>query len=121
LINRVIFNDPPVAKRHHAMRKIGDVTLVGNHYDGHAPGIQLLQQSHHLTAGQRVQGPGRLIGKYQHRIVDQGARNGHALLLAAGELRRVVMAAFGQPYLGETRSRALFALFRWNTAVQQRQ
>ena len=50
-----------------------------------------------------VEIPGRLVGEHQRRIVGQRARDRHALLLAARELRRIVMAAIVQPHLVEQR------------------
>ena len=56
---------------------------MGHHDHGHAVAIELLQQSHDFHAGMRIQRSGRLVGKYQYRIVDQRPRDRHTLLLAA--------------------------------------
>ena len=52
-----------------------------------------------------VQVAGGLVGQDDFRIVDQRAGNGHALLLAAGELRGQVMRAIGQADPIERRAR----------------
>ena len=53
-----------------------------------------------------VEIPGWLVGEDQRRIVGQRARNGDALLLAARQLRRIVMPAIVQADLVEQRLRA---------------
>ena len=45
--------------------------------------------AHDLLGHLRVEVAGRLVGQQQHRLVDEGARDGHALLLAARQLQRV--------------------------------
>ena len=64
------------------------------------------EQLDDLAARGAVEVAGRLVGQHDRRIVGQRARDRHALLLAAGQLRRVVMAAIRQPDVGEQRSRA---------------
>jgi len=46
---------------------------------------------HHLVGTLGIEGGGRLVGKDEGRIVDQGAGDGHALLLSTGELGRQVV------------------------------
>ena len=55
--------------------------------------VELLQQRHDLEARRRIERAGRLVGEDQLRVVDQRARDGDALLLAAGELRGVMVRA----------------------------
>ena len=43
-----------------------------------------------MTGGVRIEVAGRLVGEQQARRVGDGAGDRHALLLAAGELRRPV-------------------------------
>ena len=57
--------------------------------------VQFLEQRHQLNRGAAVERAGRLIGKQHFRIVDQCARHGHALLLAAGQCV-TMMDAFAQ-------------------------
>ena len=47
-------------------------------------------------AGRRVEIAGRLVGEQHVRLGDERARNGDALLLAAGQLPRVVTDAAGE-------------------------
>ena len=54
----------------------------------------------------RVERAGRLVGEDQQRLGDQRARDRHALLLAAGELRGVVVGALAQPDALQHRQRA---------------
>ena len=53
--------------------------------------VELHDKLHDLDAGPGVQIPCRFIGQNQRRPVHQGARDRHSLLLASGELIRVVM------------------------------
>ena len=51
--------------------------------------VELLEDAHHLHAVSRVEVAGGLVGEQERGPVDQRAGDGHALLLAAGELRGV--------------------------------
>ena len=64
------------------------------------------QQIHDVPAVGAVEIAGRLVGEQDRRIVGQRAGNRDPLLLAAGELRRIVMPAAGQAHLVEQRVRA---------------
>jgi hypothetical protein len=46
-----------------------------------------------------VQVAGGLVGQHAGRLRDQGARDGHALALAARQLGRAVLGALGQTHL----------------------
>ena len=59
---------------------------------------ELLEQRHHLDAGPRVEVAGGLVGEDDCGSVDQRARDGHALLLAAGELVRVVVEPLAEAH-----------------------
>ena len=93
---RRVDDQAAVAEGEQARGEGGDVVLVGDDDDGDAAAVELLQQRHHLDAGRRVERAGRLVGEDQLGIVDQRPRDGDALLLAAGELRRVVVLAVGE-------------------------
>ena len=41
-----------------------------------------------------VEFAGRFVGQHEQRLLDQGSGDGYALLLAAGELVRVMVEAF---------------------------
>ena len=84
--------------------------------------VEFLQQRHDLQAGARVERAGRLVGEDQQRARDQRARDRHALLLAAGELRRLVVGALGEPDLAPaSRARARGAPRAGDARVDQRQ
>src|SRR5262249_32843272 len=57
----------------------------------------------HLADELRIERRGRLVEKDRLRLHRQRSRYGHALLLAAGELRRVSVELFPQSYLDEQR------------------
>ena len=54
-----------------------------------------------LVAGLGVELAGRLVGQDEHRLLDQGPGDGHALLLAAGELVGAVVEPVPQADLLE--------------------
>ena len=54
----------------------------------------------------RVEVAGRLVGQHDRRVVGERARDGDALLLAARELRRIVVRAIGQPHFARCSWRA---------------
>ena len=58
---------------------------------------------HHLDARAGVEVAGRLVGQQDRRVVDERPRDGHALLLAAGQLVRVMV----RPLLQADRRRGL--------------
>ena len=58
--------------------------------------MQRLQQPHDFFACRKIEITGRFVCKNQRRIVNQRARDGHALLLAAGKLGREVIGAITQ-------------------------
>ena len=87
----VIFDNLAVTKLDNALCKTGHIVLVRYHHDGDAAAVELLQQRHHLQAGARIERTGGFVRQDQHRIVHQGTCDGHALLLPAGELCRMVI------------------------------
>ena len=58
--------------------------------------VDLLEQAEDRLRGVRVKGAGGLVAQEVFRPRRQGAGNGHALLLTAGELRGVGLCAVGQ-------------------------
>ncbi len=79
----LIADDLAVSKVDFARGKRGNIVLMRHQHDCHAAGVQFLQQRHDLNTGARVKRAGRLVGENQRGIVDQRARNRHALLLPA--------------------------------------
>ncbi len=71
------------------------------HHDDPGPMIvgHPAKQLHHLAASMTVQGRRGLVGQDDAGLVGQGSGDGHALLLATGELRRRVVGPIGNPQL----------------------
>ena len=62
-----------------------------------------------------------LVGQDERGLRDQGARNGHALLLPARQLRGGVRRALGQAHARQRRAGAGLALGRLDTGIDQGQ
>jgi hypothetical protein len=62
---------------------------------------EIRERLHDLIGAFGVKGGGRLVCQNDGRIMDQGTRDGDALLLAAGELRREVVQPVTEPETGE--------------------
>ena len=101
-----------VAKRDQPRRERRDVVFVRDQDDRNASAVQRLQERHHLDAGRRVQCAGGLVGEDQLRFVDQRAGDGDALLLAARQLRRVMVCAIRETDAFELRECAFVPLLR---------
>ena len=63
--------------------------------------VQLEHQLHHRLAGGEVQAAGGFVGQQHGRAHDEGARQRHALLLAAGQHLGVVLQSFGQAHAAQ--------------------
>ena len=75
----------------------GDLVFVCDQDDGQPLlAVELLEHVEDLDAGARVEVAGRLVGEEEGGVVDEGAGDGDALLLAAGELGRLVFEPIGQ-------------------------
>ncbi len=62
--------------------------------DNRAAGVdRFAHQRHHLCAGRRIEGAGRLVRPDDIGFADQGSGNCDSLLLAAGEVGRYGVAA----------------------------
>ena len=57
------------------------------------PAWSSFEQIHHRFAVARVEVAGRFVGQEDRRLAGEGARDGDALLLAAGELARQMFRA----------------------------
>ena len=114
-------DDLPVAERDQPRRERRDVLLVRDDDDRDAGAVELLQQRHHLEARRGIERAGGLVGEDELGIVDQRARDGDALLLAAGKLRGMMIRARAKPDLLQLLHRARTTLRRRDAAVEQRQ
>ena len=75
----------------------GGLRIVRDHHDGLAVfAVELLQKSQHVLGRLTIQIAGGLVAHQKRRIGNDGAGDGHALLLAAGQLARLVRTALGQ-------------------------
>ena len=92
------------SKRWMVVGVAGVARVVGDHADRRALVVQLAQQLHHGVAVLRVEVPGGLVGQQDRRVAPEGARHGHALLLAARELAGKCLARCAMP----TRASASF-------------
>ena len=70
---------------------LGKGWVVGNHNNSIASLVNAMKFLHNSFGALGVETTGRLIGKNDFRIGDQGASNGDALLLATGELIWIVI------------------------------
>jgi acyl-CoA thioesterase-1 len=81
---------------------LGQAQVVGDqHQRGAAAGVEFEQQVADVLAGGVVQRAGRFVGEQDARAGDEGTCQRHALLLATGQLARVVAGAMGQADLGQ--------------------
>ena len=95
----MIGDDQAVAKGDDAVHIGGDLSVVRDHYDRQsALAVKAGDDFHDLDRNGRVQVSGGLVGEQDGGFVDQGARDGHALLLAARQLIGVIALAAGQPH-----------------------
>ena len=89
-------------------------------HDDKAVAAELLQDFHDLNGGFGVEGAGGLVGQDDLGVVHDGARDGHALHLTAGELVRPLFQVFSQTHAGKRFLRAMPALGLRRTRKQQR-
>ena len=89
---RVVLDHFSVPEDHMPAGITGDVRFMGHQDDGD-PGllVELLEDFHDLQARAGVQVPRGFIGQNQGGLVHKSAGDGHALLLAAGELAGKMM------------------------------
>src|SRR6478672_10406341 len=118
---RLVGDDLAVAQQHLAPGVLGDVGLVGDEDHRVAALVELVEEVHDVLRGRRVKVAGRLVGEQDRRPVDQGARDGDPLALAAGELVGHVGHARAEPHLLERLLRPLLALGAGESGVDQRQ
>ena len=70
---------------------------MGHHDDGFAQfTVKPFEQCKDLGRRHTVEVAGRFVSHDQQRVGDDGARNGDALLLSAGQFRRIVRGTLGQ-------------------------
>ena len=105
-----------------AAGELRGLRVVGDHDDGLAVlAVEHLQQPEDLVRGLAVEVAGGLIAHEQLRVGDQRARDRDALLLAAGELPRLVLGAVREPHDLQRHGGVLAALRGRELGEQQRQ
>ena len=70
--------------------------IVRDHADGGAAGVQLVEHVHQRFAALRIEVAGRLVGEQDRRTAGDRARDRDELLLAAGEVARMMFRARGE-------------------------
>src|SRR2546427_809778 len=71
---------------HPATHLVDHLAVVSHHQYRGAGAVDAIEELHDPDRGVGVQVPGRLVTDEERRVVDEGARDRNALLLAAGEL-----------------------------------
>src|SRR5271168_2781493 len=115
------FADATVEQVNGAFGEVRVTRVVGHHANGGAIAMQVAQQLHDRFAVFRVQVTSRLVGHQNERIANQRTGHSYALLLTAGELRRVVPEAVGHADAFEGVLDLLLALGGARAAIGQRQ
>ena len=95
--------------------------IVGHHADRRAALVQLAEESHDCLAVLRVEVSRRLVGEEDQRLARYGPRDGDALLLAARELRGIMLDAVRHAHTLERLLHPLAPLGRRHPAVGERQ
>ena len=88
----------------------GEPHLMGDDGHGHAVGGQAADDAQHLAHHRRVESRGRLVEEDDLGIHRQATGDGHALLLAAGQLVGESIFPGGQPDQGEQAAGPRFRL-----------
>ena len=101
---RAALDDAAVAQRDDLVGQRRELGVVRDEHERPAAvAVDRHEQLDDLAAGGAVEIARRLVGQQDRRIVGERARDRDALLLAARQLRRIVMPAVRQPDVGEQR------------------
>src|SRR5712692_6379668 len=116
-----LLHNSPVEQMNAAVGKPRVARVVRHHANGGPAAVQFPQQPHYRFAVLGIEVSRRLIGQQDGRLARQRPRHGHALLLPAGELGRVVLHAMRHAYFFERLLNPLLALAGGHTSVSERQ
>ena len=106
----LVADDQAVAQRDAAVGAAGESRIVRHqHQRGSFALVQRDQQFENMLAVLAVEIAGGLVGQQNGRPHHEGARQRHALLLAAGKLDGIMIAAIQQTDAFEQFARALAA------------
>src|SRR6185436_2354022 len=89
--------EPPVADVDLASRRRRNLGVVGDQDDRAAGAMELAEQPENFLPGGGVEVPRRLVREDQGRVGDDRPRDRDSLLLAAGQLGRLVVQAIAEP------------------------
>src|SRR5471030_1751208 len=120
----LVGHDLAVLERDDARAVFGDLRLVRDEHDRDAALVlEPLEDVHHLDARAAVEIAGWLVGEENRRVVEQRARDRDALLLAAGQLIRMMISAVGEADCLERGKRAAppFGRRDFRRTIQERQ
>src|SRR3990172_7707497 len=95
--SQVFLDDLPVGEDDGARNRARQVVVVRDHQDGLALPHQVVEELKDRLGGLRVQVAGGLVGDENRRVVRQGAGDGGALLLPAGDGGPGVVRVVRQP------------------------
>src|SRR3954464_1335966 len=99
LFRLALLEDLAAVHEHHAVGGgASELHLVAYHHHRHSRFAQLAHYLETAAAQLRVERAGRLVEEEDFRLEGERARDGHALLLAAGELVRVGLRLLGEPW-----------------------
>src|SRR5436853_109206 len=79
--------------------------------------VEIAEECYDFAAGATVEVAGRLVSHENRRLVDEGASDGHALLLTTRELAGMMIKTISQSDERQLIDRSLAALARRNTAA----
>ena len=96
MVVEAVLLDLSVAEEDVAGAVLRDFGVVGHEDDGVALVIEFLEEDEHLERGAGVEITRSLVGQDDGGVVDEGARNGHALHLTAGHLVGLVVETFAE-------------------------
>ena len=94
-------DDLAVAEVDHAVGAGGGLGVMGDDDEGLPGLVQPSEQVEDRAAGDAVEVAGRLVGQKEGGLIDQGAGDGDALALAAGEFGGAVLEAMPEADVGE--------------------
>lgn len=97
-----VAEDLSVAEGDASLGEAGHLGVVGDHDDGVAVAVEVLEEvGDDLLVG-GVEVSGGFVGEEDGRVVDEGASDADALLLSAGEFAGEVAGAITEAYAGES-------------------
>ena len=95
----LVTHDLAAVQFDHALaHRVDDLFVMRGHDDGGAGAVDGVQHFHDAQRSGRVEVAGGLVGQQNLRVIHVGAGDGHTLLLATGELMRIVLFLAGESH-----------------------